>query len=56
MKKYYLFNWTETKVIFVGNFNSDKEFWKYYWNNEKELVEKQNKLDSVSKSWHMASF
>lgn len=56
MRKYYLFNFNETKEIFVGNFQTDEEFWKHYKENEKEINEKKNKLDKDCGIWHFDSF
>jgi hypothetical protein len=56
MKKYYMYNFAETKELYIGEFQSDDEFWKYYWDNEIKIIEKQSKLDRDSKIWYMASF
>jgi hypothetical protein len=56
MKKYYMYNFAETKELYIGEFQSDGEFWKYYWDNEIKIIEKQSKLDRDSKIWHIDSF
>lgn len=56
MKKYYMYNWIETKEILVGLFDSDKSFWQHYWNNENQIKEKQFKLDRDCKIWYMCTF
>jgi hypothetical protein len=56
MKKYYMYNFDETKELYIGEFNSDDDFWKYYWDNESIIIDKQSKLDRSSKNWYMASY
>ena len=51
-----MFNTNETKEIYIGEFQNDNEFWKYYWNKESKIKEQQSKLDSECGIWHVASF
>ena len=56
MKRYCMFNTKETKEIYIGEFQNDNEFWKYYWNNESKIKEQQSKLDRECKIWHVSCF
>jgi hypothetical protein len=56
MKKYYMYNFIETKELYIGDFNSDDEFWGYYWANERDIIERQFKLDNDCEIWHMVNF
>jgi hypothetical protein len=56
MKRYYMFNFAETKEVYIGEFQNDDEFWKYYWNNESKIKEQQSKLDRECGIWHVDSF
>jgi hypothetical protein len=56
MKRYYMFNFAETKKVYIGEFLNDDEFWKHYLNNESKIKEQQSKLDIECKIWHMTSF
>ena len=56
MKRYYMFNFAETKDVYVGEFQSDDAFWIYYWKNETKIKVQQCRLDKECKIWHMACF
>ena len=56
MKRYYLFNFSETEELYIGDFQNDIDFWKYYRDNETKITEKTNRMDRYCKSWHMSSF
>jgi len=36
-KKYYLYFFNEVEEVYVGEFVSEDEFWKYYYDNEIEI-------------------
>lgn len=55
MKKYCMYNWEETKELYIGEFESDEKFWEYYLQNKIEIIKKQNQLDAKS-HWTMTSF
>ena len=51
-----MYNWDETKELFVGEFQNDEDFWEYYFTNEVDIAAKQFKLDCYATKWHMVSY
>ena len=56
MKCYWMFNFEETKQLFIGEFEDDNSFWEYYFSNEFQINQKQYELDHSNAIWHMTKF
>ena len=53
MKRYYIYDFSDNYRIFIGEFNSDDDFWNHFHLNSENINIEKSKYKYASSMWYM---